>query len=92
MVLAMAYARPEINRVSPVPIYRQLFDAISGQIRDGRLRPGEKLPSERDLADDLEIGYQTVRRVMGMLREAGLIISSPGKGTFVVAPGHNKGT
>jgi hypothetical protein len=64
MLLLMTFRRPEINRVSVVPIYEQLEAAIAGQIESGVLAPGEKLPGDQDLAADLGIGYQTVRRVM----------------------------
>ena len=47
------------------------------------LAHGQKLPSERNLADQWQIGHQTVRRAMRELRERGLIVSVVGKGTFV---------
>jgi len=49
----------------------------------GNLAPGQKLPAERDLADEWGIGYQTVRRAMRELRERGLVVSRVGKGTFI---------
>ena len=79
----MAFQRPEINRVSVVPIYEQLEAAIAGQIESGGLAPGEKLPGDQALAADMEIGYQTVRRVMTSLAERGLVERRIGKGTFV---------
>lgn len=94
MVPPMPYRRPEINRVSIVPIYEQLEAAIAGQIASGQLQPGEKLPGDHDMANELEIGYQTVRRVMASLVGRGLIERRIGKGTFVAAaaPGHIEGT
>jgi len=83
MLLLMTFHRPEINRVSVVPIYEQLEAAIAGQIESGVLAPGEKLPGDQDLAADLGIGYQTVRRVMGNLAARGLVERRTGKGTFV---------
>ena len=47
------------------------------------LGKGQKLPAERDLADEWGIAYQTVRRAMRELRERGLVVSRVGKGTFV---------
>ena len=72
-----------INRVSATPIYEQLEAALAGQIESGQLAPGEKLPGDHDLANDLEIGYQTVRRVMLSLTERGYVVRRQGKGTFV---------
>ena len=83
MVRLMPLQRPEIDRVSATPIYEQLEAAITGQIEDGTLAPGEKLPGDHDLAADLEIGYQTVRRVMTDLAARGLLVRRIGKGTFV---------
>jgi DNA-binding GntR family transcriptional regulator len=56
---------------------------VAARIERGELKPGQKLPAERDLAEEWGIGYQTVRRAMRELRERGLIVSRVGKGTFV---------
>jgi GntR family transcriptional regulator len=68
---------------SVTPLYEQAADYVAGQIERGELTRGQKLPAERDLADQWGIGYQTVRRAMRDLRERGLIVSRVGKGTFV---------
>jgi GntR family transcriptional regulator len=74
---------PRFDPVSPVPLYEQAADWVASAIKSGELARGQKLPSERDLADQWQIGYQTVRRTMRELRERGLIVSVVGKGTFV---------
>jgi DNA-binding GntR family transcriptional regulator len=56
---------------------------VAAQIEAGELRHGQKLPAERDLADEWRVAYQTVRRAMRELRGRGLIVSVVGKGTFV---------
>jgi GntR family transcriptional regulator len=81
-VLFMSDA-PRFDPVSPVPLYEQAADWVAGAIESGELAHGQKLPSERDLANQWQIGYQTVRRAMRELRERGLIVSVVGKGTFV---------
>jgi DNA-binding GntR family transcriptional regulator len=86
MVLLMALTRPELAQSSAVPIYRQAADHIAAAITRGDLRPGDKLPAERDLADDWGIAIGTIRSAMAVLRERGLIISTLGKGTFVTGP------
>jgi DNA-binding GntR family transcriptional regulator len=78
-------AEPPFDPDSLVPLYMQAADYITGQIASGKLRVGARLPSERDLADQWGIAYQTVRRAMKELRERGLIASVIGKGTFVTA-------
>jgi GntR family transcriptional regulator len=81
-VLIMSDA-PRFDPVSPVPLYEQAANWVASAIESGELAHGQKLPSERDLAGQWQIGYQTVRRTMRELRERGLIVSVVGKGTFV---------
>src|SRR6266581_409155 len=69
---------PIFDPDSPTPLYVQAADYIAA-----RVAAGARLPSERDLADQWGIAYQTVRRTMRELRERGLITSVVGKGTFV---------
>jgi GntR family transcriptional regulator len=83
MVCPMAPERPAFEPESVKPLYEQAADYLAGQIEAGKLAPGQKLPAERDLADEWGIGYQTVRRAMRELRERGLVVSRVGKGTFV---------
>jgi GntR family transcriptional regulator len=80
MVCCMA---PAFDPGSVTPLYEQAADYVAGQIERGELRPGQKFPAERDLADEWGIGYQTVRRAMRELRDRGLVVSRVGKGTFV---------
>src|ERR1035438_6135197 len=83
MVITMA-DRPQFNPDSVVPLYEQAADWIAARITAGDLAHGSKLPSERDLAEQWGIAYQTVRRAMQELRERGLVVSRVGKGTFIV--------
>ena len=65
--------------------YEQVADRIAADIRAGRLAPGERLPSERDLARRLEVGRASVREAIAALQVAGLVETRPGSGTFVAA-------
>ena len=85
MVCVMAPERPAFDPASAVPLFEQAADYVAGQIERGELAPGQKLPAERDLADEWGIAYQTVRRAMRELRERGLVVSRVGKGTFVAS-------
>lgn len=67
-------------------VYVAFADHIAARIEAGDLQPGQRLPSERDLAAEYGIAYLTVRRGMQILRERGLVVSIQGKGTFVVKP------
>jgi GntR family transcriptional regulator len=74
---------PRFDANSLVPLYVQAADYIAGQVASGALSVGDRLPAERDLAEQWGIAYQTVRRAMRELRERGLVTSVIGKGTFV---------
>jgi DNA-binding GntR family transcriptional regulator len=74
---------PEIDSTGPKLVYVQVADWITGRIERGELRPGHKLPAERDIATEIGVGYMTVRRAMRLLRERGLIVTVVGRGTFV---------
>jgi GntR family transcriptional regulator len=76
---------PAFDPASATPLYAQVADHVARQIAAGILKRGQKLPAERDLADQWGVAYQTVRRAMRELRERGLIVSVVGKGTYVAS-------
>ena len=65
------------------PIYTQIFDGLREQISTGVLRPGEKLPSVREMAASLAINPNTIQRAYRQLESDGWIATVPGKGCFV---------
>ncbi|MBM3787655.1 MAG: PLP-dependent aminotransferase family protein [Acidobacteria bacterium] len=69
---------------SPVPQSRQLSNWIRGQIALNRIQPGERLPSERELADQLHLSRYVVNSAFAILEAEGLIYSRVGKGSFVM--------
>jgi len=73
----------ELSQASGVPFYRQLEDQLADLIRSGRLSPGSRLPSVRDLAGQTLVSLITVRRAYADLEAAGLIVRRQGQGTFV---------
>jgi GntR family transcriptional regulator len=78
-----------IDRKADVPIGVQLGWALCAQIRDGRLAPGEQLPTLREMAEASGLNVNTVRAVYRRLEQKGLIESQQGSGTFVAgAPRH----
>jgi GntR family transcriptional regulator len=83
MVCIMASDAPVFDKESVTPLYEQVADYLAAQVEAGHLAPGQKLPAERDLADQWNVGYQTIRRAMEVLRERGLVVSRIGKGTFI---------
>ena len=65
------------------PIYSQIIDGFREQIAAGILKPGDKLPSVRDLAAELAINPNTIQRSYRQLELEGWIVSMQGKGCFV---------
>ncbi|MCL5985572.1 MAG: GntR family transcriptional regulator [Actinobacteria bacterium] len=65
------------------PLYIKVRDHIAEMITAGKLEPGQKLPSEHVLSDDLMISRTTLRDALKMLEESGLVKKEHGVGTFV---------
>jgi DNA-binding LacI/PurR family transcriptional regulator len=65
-------------------LYEQLSTHVLEQIRRGALRPGDRVPSEMELATQFEVSRITSKRALEVLREAGLVERIRGRGTFVV--------
>jgi DNA-binding GntR family transcriptional regulator len=64
-------------------VYQRVVDAIAQQIDSGRLRPGDRLPGEKDLAEEHGVALGTVRRALTELRDRGMVVTLPAKGTYV---------
>ncbi len=76
----------QLDRASSVPLYRQIVDAISDDVRSGRLAAGSKLPPTRDLVRLLSVNRSTAVAAYRHLEEKGLVRSRVGSGTVVVGP------
>jgi DNA-binding transcriptional MocR family regulator len=68
---------------SPKPAYLTIPDLIEEDLATGRLRPRDRLPGLRDLAQELDLNYTTVARAYAEARKRGLLDSRAGSGTFV---------
>lgn len=64
-------------------LYEQIIEQIQNLVMDGALRPGDKLPSERELAEQFGVSRTAVREAVKALREKGLVEIQPGRGTFI---------
>lgn len=73
-----------IDHKSSIPIYVQLREKTKFAIETGVFSAGDQLPTVRQLAVDLKINLNTVRKVYHELEEEGYISTRQGKGTFVV--------
>ena len=68
---------------SGVPVYRQLIDQVLGGTASGVLKPGDQLPTVRQVAVDLEINPNTVARAYREMEIRGVLDTQQGTGTFV---------
>ena len=75
--------RPNLDFESTVPLYRQLYEFIRGEIATGALCRGERLPPTREMAGSLGLNRTTVSAAYALLEEAGLIRGEVGRGSFV---------
>lgn len=66
-----------------IPLHRRLYECMRRAILDGKLGPGDRLPSSRDLAQDLGLSRNTVVAAIGQLTVEGYLLSHVGSGTFV---------
>jgi GntR family transcriptional regulator len=74
-----------VNPDAPEPVYQQLVAILENKIRSGELVG--RLPGEREMAEIYGVSYGSVRHAMKLLREAGLIRTIHGRGTFAIPPG-----
>lgn len=65
------------------PLFLQVQRRIADAIAAGTLKPGDRLPPERVLLEELQVSRATVRRALSQLVEDGLLDASPGRGWFV---------
>lgn len=72
-----------LDRHSAVPLYFQIRQQLLEQIQSGQLAPGQPLPSEHDLSQQLGISRMTARQAVKSLCDEGVAYSRPGLGTFV---------
>ena len=73
---------PEVTR--PEPLYLQIAARYKQMIMSGEIRPGDQLPSVRDIARSWDVGHSIAQQVIGYLRTEGMARTSP-DGTFAMA-------
>jgi GntR family transcriptional regulator len=76
---------------SEEPIYLQIVRQVEKLVRDGILKPGDQLPTVRQLAIDLRINFSTVARAYHVLDEKKLISTQRGRGTYIWENGNPTG-
>lgn len=70
--------------IQPARLYEQIVQQIESRILRGELKPGDKLPAERELAEQFGVSRTAVREAVKALIQLGLVDAQPGRGTFVI--------
>ena len=73
----------DIDRNGALPPFLQIARSLAADIQRGRLRPGDRLPGSRRLAESLQVHRNTVLAALAELTAEGWIETAPGRGTFV---------
>jgi GntR family transcriptional regulator, transcriptional repressor for pyruvate dehydrogenase complex len=76
----------EFDRIERAPAYRLVYDAIERQILAGRLRAGDPLPAEMQLAEQFGVNRSTVREGIRLLEQSGLVERDGGKRPRISLP------
>ena len=76
----------KIDRGDRIPLYQQIKQHINEMMLNGHLKPGQRLPSEKELQEELEVSRITVRQAIQELALEEKVVRVPGKGTFVTQP------
>ncbi len=74
---------PNVEPIKSTRIYEEIVRQIKTLVQEGRLKSGDKLPPERDLAERFKVSRTSVRESLRALESMGLIEIRPGEGTFV---------
>jgi DNA-binding transcriptional regulator YhcF (GntR family) len=75
----------EVDQDSPTPLYEQIVARLEEAVATGRLEPGERLPSVRDLAAEVGIAPGTVARAYSELEARGVVVTEGARGTRVAS-------
>jgi DNA-binding LacI/PurR family transcriptional regulator len=65
------------------PFYKHIYDFLLGGIKAGKLLPGDRIPSEKELCEQFSVSRITSKRALELLTEQGYITRFPGRGSFV---------
>ena len=72
-----------LSQQDNMPLHRQLYEAMRRAILDGKLGAGDRLPSSRELTQDLQLSRNTVVAALNQLAVEGYLVSRVGSGTYV---------
>ncbi len=66
-----------------IPLYEQIYEHVLNEVKEGRLRPGDRVPSEKELADQFGVSRITSKSALEKLAQSGVVLRIKGKGTYV---------
>ncbi|MCW2900622.1 MAG: GntR family transcriptional regulator [Streptosporangiaceae bacterium] len=75
-----------IDRDGALAPYLQLAEILRKRIASGEIPAGRRIPSQSELEQEFELGRNTIKRAVEILKTEGLVAASPGRGLFVVEP------
>ena len=91
--MAVSLARTDLTREGASgrqPKYAKLKDYLIAEFTEGRIRPGDALPTEKEMAKTFQVALGTVRQALAGLEQEGFIRREQGRGTFVNESMHRK--
>jgi GntR family transcriptional regulator, transcriptional repressor for pyruvate dehydrogenase complex len=74
-----------LKAIKKTRLYEEVVGQLHQLIDDGRLKAGDRLPSERELAETFRVSRSSVREAIKTLENEGMVVSRPGSGTFITA-------
>jgi GntR family transcriptional repressor for pyruvate dehydrogenase complex len=89
--LVQAVSHKAFHAIRKTRVSKEIVDQVRDLISSGRLGPGDRLPSERELAQTFRVGRSTVREAIRSMESLGLIEVRPGEGTFLAGPSMERG-
>jgi GntR family transcriptional regulator of arabinose operon len=72
-----------VRKIKNEPLYQQIQNKIIEQIKEGKLRVGDRVPSEKELMDEFHVSQITTKNALAGLAEKGIVERIKGKGTFI---------
>ena len=74
-----------LKAIKKTRLYEEVVGQLHQLIDDGKLKAGDRLPSERELAETFRVSRSSVREAIKTLENEGMVVSRPGSGTFITA-------
>lgn len=77
-------------RETTIPMYFRVAETLRARIESRRYRPGELIPSEKELSREFNVSLITIRKAMELLVQEGLVARKRGSGTWVLSSNHGR--